>query len=219
MKRPDHFSALGAERNDTPAQIKQHYRKLARAYHPDKGGDPEKFMAIQLAYDVLSDPDRRRRYEETGDDGSRAKAEPGVQTLVTVVLGLVGECPDVRTNDIVTKARSFLQAEVRKIAREQNELMARAMKFRDAGKRLKGSDLLRATIDSEADRLVLDAGRVGERETEVAAALALLRECNYETDEAAFWNAFTIQTESPPCQAWHTQTTSTKGTECPDKKE
>ena len=45
--------------------IKQQYRTLARKYHPDLGGDEERFKRIKFAYEVLSDPVRRKQYDET----------------------------------------------------------------------------------------------------------------------------------------------------------
>lgn len=44
--------------------IKQQYRTLAMKYHPDHGGDIEKFKRIKFAYEVLSDPNRRKQYDE-----------------------------------------------------------------------------------------------------------------------------------------------------------
>lgn len=45
--------------------IKQQYRILAGIHHPDKGGDEEKFKRIKFAYEVLSDPVRRKQYDDT----------------------------------------------------------------------------------------------------------------------------------------------------------
>lgn len=46
-------------------EIKQQYRTLARLHHPDLGGDEEKFKRIKFAYEVLSDPIRRKQYDES----------------------------------------------------------------------------------------------------------------------------------------------------------
>jgi curved DNA-binding protein CbpA len=46
-------------------EIKHQYRILAGVHHPDKGGDEEKFKRIKFAYEVLSDPIRRKQYDET----------------------------------------------------------------------------------------------------------------------------------------------------------
>lgn len=64
----DYYAVLGVPKNATSEDIKKAYRKLARQYHPDANpGDKkaeEKFKAVSEAYDVLSDPKRRREYDE-----------------------------------------------------------------------------------------------------------------------------------------------------------
>lgn len=65
----DFYEVLGVSRTATPDEIQARYRKLAREYHPDINKDPgaeEKFKDISEAYDVLSDPDTRRRYDRFG---------------------------------------------------------------------------------------------------------------------------------------------------------
>ena len=66
----DHYSILGVDRDASFDEIKKVYRKLAREYHPDVNSDPsagEKFKEITTAYEVLSDPDKRQRYDLGGD--------------------------------------------------------------------------------------------------------------------------------------------------------
>src|SRR5687768_8077648 len=63
----DLYSTLGVSKASTPEEIKKAYRRLAHEHHPDKGkGDPEKFKQINEAYQVLSDPDKRARYDQFG---------------------------------------------------------------------------------------------------------------------------------------------------------
>lgn len=59
----DYYATLGVDRNATPDDIKKAYRKLASKHHPDKGGTTEQFQAIQVAYDTLSDPDKKAEYD------------------------------------------------------------------------------------------------------------------------------------------------------------
>lgn len=61
------YEELELPRDCTAEQIKNQYRALAQKHHPDKGGDIEKFRAIKLAYEVLSDPSRRAEYDSTGN--------------------------------------------------------------------------------------------------------------------------------------------------------
>jgi molecular chaperone DnaJ len=70
----DYYEMLGIARNATDEEIKRAYRALARQYHPDSNPDPEaeaKFKEINVAYETLKDPERRRRYDVFGEDGGR----------------------------------------------------------------------------------------------------------------------------------------------------
>ena len=78
----DYFKVLGVERGDDADTIKRSFRKLAREYHPDvnpgNAAAEAKFKEISEAYEVLSDPDKRRRYEQFGQYWNQAGgAGPG----------------------------------------------------------------------------------------------------------------------------------------------
>ena len=67
----DFYEVLGVPKAASPEEIQRAYRKLARTYHPDVNADPgaeERFNEIAEAYDVLSDPDTRKRYDAFGRD-------------------------------------------------------------------------------------------------------------------------------------------------------
>jgi curved DNA-binding protein len=69
--RRDFYESLGVSRTATPEEIQRAYRTLARTYHPDINKDPgaeERFKEVSEAYDVLSDPDTRKRYDTFGPD-------------------------------------------------------------------------------------------------------------------------------------------------------
>lgn len=61
----DFYEVLGLQRGDDQAKIKRGYRKLARQFHPDnqKTGEEQKFLVVKDAYDVLSDPSKRKIYD------------------------------------------------------------------------------------------------------------------------------------------------------------
>src|SRR5512133_827427 len=70
----DFYEVLGVGRNAEQSEIQRAYRKLARTHHPDVNKDPSaeaRFKEISEAYDVLSDPDLRKRYDAFGEDFRR----------------------------------------------------------------------------------------------------------------------------------------------------
>lgn len=62
----NYYEELGLARDASADDIKAAYKRLAHETHPDRGGDAERFKRVRIAYEVLSDPTRRQRYDEDG---------------------------------------------------------------------------------------------------------------------------------------------------------
>jgi curved DNA-binding protein len=84
VKYKDYYESLGVPRTASDADIKKAFRKLAREYHPDVAKDKkkaeEKFKEINEAYEVLSDKDKRQKYDELGPNwksGAEFRPPPG----------------------------------------------------------------------------------------------------------------------------------------------
>lgn len=73
----DYYKVLGVESNATQAEIKKAYRRLAKIYHPDKNGNSteakERFQEINEANQVLSDPEKRKKYDMYGENWKNAE--------------------------------------------------------------------------------------------------------------------------------------------------
>lgn len=149
----DLYDTLGVKRDATQEEIKESYRNLAKETHPDKGGDTEKFQKLQLAYSILSNQEKRERYDKTG---ATAKT-PFDALLINYINGIVGEVlssgKDVDLIDLIKKVtkdsiRQFDKAHD-SLVREKGRVEALAKSF----KIKKGTDYI-TPILSDRIRLI-----------------------------------------------------------------
>ena len=91
----DHYAVLGISKESTQEEIKKAFRTLAMEHHPDRGGNIVKFQEISLAYEILSDPDKRAEYDnprpqfQTFGNG----AEMDIQEMFAHIFGQRGGSP------------------------------------------------------------------------------------------------------------------------------
>jgi molecular chaperone DnaJ len=86
----DHYAVLGVDRGASADEIRSAYRKLARQYHPDVSSDPaasERFKEVTQAYEILSDPEKRQRYDMFGSSEFGDAAGFGIDDLFNTFFG------------------------------------------------------------------------------------------------------------------------------------
>mmetsp|Transcript_22767 Transcript_22767/g.50093 ORF Transcript_22767/g.50093 Transcript_22767/m.50093 type:complete len:512 (-) Transcript_22767:29-1564(-) len=106
------YKLLEVERSATENDIKKAYRKLAIKLHPDKGGDPEKFKEVTKAYQILSDPEKRAKYDKYGEEGVDAPDIGGGPTdIFEAFMGRSGQGNRRRqkTKDVVQPLKVTLE--------------------------------------------------------------------------------------------------------------
>jgi curved DNA-binding protein CbpA len=120
------------------ASIKRAYRSLAQKYHPDKeGGDKDRMQAIQQAYDVLSDPDKRAAYDATGTiPGATRTLRDDSITLITQAVEAAMQNSDVEVNDILQRASALIKNAQHQVGEEKRATQKKLDAVRKAMKRV-----------------------------------------------------------------------------------
>lgn len=88
MDNTELYKILGVKKNASSATIKKAFRKKAKTMHPDQGGDPEEFKKLMHAYEVLTDPLKRARYN-SGKDYSDDYQAGLIQYILSVFTNII----------------------------------------------------------------------------------------------------------------------------------
>jgi len=180
------YTELDIAPGATPAEIDKAYRQRARTAHPDAGGSAEAFHTLSHAYAVLSDPERRKAYDETGYEGELAaddivgRAMERIQALVVSVLE--SELPFEQVDliapirDTLTKQKSDVGAGIRKLEKQAKRAEAMAARFR----RQSGDNIIRKTLERRAADTREMAEKTRREEAVFAKAIELLADYSFD---------------------------------------
>lgn len=98
-----YYEVLGVDKKATQDEIRRAYRKLVKTKHPDKGGNQKEFQEIQLAYETLSDENKRKVYDEYGEEGIKEGMDGEAPTDIFDILSGKGR------KNVKKKTKSVLQ--------------------------------------------------------------------------------------------------------------
>lgn len=101
------YTELGVNPGVDDATLKEAFRRRAQATHPDKGGAPGEFERVKEAYEVLSDPARRKSYDETGQTTAQPSLEEEAERTLVHIFQQYLESGDTR--DPLTSMREVLK--------------------------------------------------------------------------------------------------------------
>lgn len=156
--RFDPYQVLGVDRNAFVDKIKQAFRSLSKLHHPDKGGDPEEFKRIARAWEVLSDPEKRRAWDERGEEGEVDRAGKLRAMMSAEFVGAAASVPD--GVDLVELVQQRFQG-LREAALNKVSLHhAAAKRFKRAARKVRakdGENFLAEALEAQASICLFDA--------------------------------------------------------------
>lgn len=123
MEDTELYETLGISKSATQSEIKAAYRKMAVKYHPDKGGDPDKFVEVNLANEVLVNPSRRAKYDRGEGIGERGDPKTLLKERLThMFFSLIDGVGDIDHEDLIELMGKNIKKVNEKIAQNVKNL-------------------------------------------------------------------------------------------------
>lgn len=182
-----HYDTLGVPRDADAAAIKKAYRQKASKAHSDReGGDHTQMVAVNLAYATLSNPEKRDRYDRTGEDGPVQPLDSkAMDAIHHILMEILDQASD--TEDVILLAREHLERSTAEARRRRSEISLAAEKLEKRRKRLSrksttGRDFLDDMLADRIAQLQRSLVLPDEAITVFTRALELLAEYSYTPD-------------------------------------
>ena len=125
MAKRDYYEVLGVNKNATDDELKKAYRKLAKKYHPDANPDNKKeaeakFNEVNEAYETLSNPQKRKMYDQFGAEGPQggfggfggAYGFGGFGNKYDDISRIIGRCPNNFKEEIIKNYEKYSKEKI-----------------------------------------------------------------------------------------------------------
>lgn len=196
------YKILGVEKDASTYAIKVAYRLKSKEMHPDKGGTDEAFAELSQAYEVLSDPEKRAYYDETGKVRAAKQNEEShfIRFLHSVIQSILQNTSlhEITTSNMVEVFEECAEGGLKEIEKLIKMHTQRLEKLKEMKKRFKIShhtetigglsDYFNSQINAEEESLK----RIDEEKTNINKIFETLKNITYEADEEDYDEAFDI---------------------------
>lgn len=184
------YETIGCIKTASVEQIKKAYRKKANIHHPDKGGNPESFKSLAIAYRILSDDEKRARYDKGEDPEDIEKSvQSENQKTISIVLGLffqIVQNVDIERTDIITEIKNTIVNGMSQISRDIAVDEKKIQNLENALKRLKTKspeNIFAASINVQIESIKRSINKRSVEKNDGEKSLKFLEAYSYEIEE------------------------------------
>lgn len=159
----DLYDTLGVNPSASADEIKAAGRKAQKAHHPDMGGDAEKFRAVTNALVVLLDPEKKDRYDKTGEADFRKGADVETNMAMDVLAQMIARATDNadprylnlprEVGQLIEQNIESLNSGLRQYEERATERVAKLDGFLKRMKRKRGHDMIAMILTAERDAI------------------------------------------------------------------
>lgn len=198
----DLYEALGLGKNATHEEARRAYRKAAKKAHPDAGGDAQQFAVVSLAHDVLTDEQRRAKYDATGSTEDMPQ-DKSMTYVMEAIDTMMNECTrrglSCETIDVVSDARKTLKIRIEKMDEAYKSMMAQISAGKKLAKRFKAKkgkqNRISMLIEGRLGQMEIAAQKGVEDKPSILKAMEILSDhtFDYETQDGMSGSAMSMQ--------------------------
>lgn len=196
------YDELGVEPDADTSEIKKAYKKKAKKAHPDHDGSEEEFGKLNRAYVVLVDPERRAKYDATGDASESSADNAKSQVMVTiagalemVIANLEQRGSDPLAHDIVALMRTKIKEEMSKIEQRIqacDKLIAKTKKYLGKFRVKEGSNFIEQMIEAKITNIGLNVASAKRELAPLQGAYDMLSDVEFSVDKPAEYKSIPL---------------------------
>jgi curved DNA-binding protein CbpA len=184
------YETLGVAADASAAAIRKAFRNKAKTAHPDAGGDPSDFHALVRASDILSDEEKRRRYDETGAIDDQPNTVDSQAT--SIIAGFVDRFltdEDAKYKNLIAELKKAINADLVTAAasiKEGKDYEARALDIRKRVKGKKGGALIGKMVDVQTQQCRNSIASIEHQVVVRKRALEMIDDAEFEVEVKPF---------------------------------
>lgn len=195
MPKPDLYTILGVGKTADKKTIKTAYRKRAKKMHPDHGGTPEKFGALQRAHDVLLDDERRAKYDATGDIDEKTPDNAFSQAVNTVAFAfsaVLQECASAGQSPLELNIVESVKGKINGTIGEARKQIRILKNMLETDKKLTGrftskkENIFEGIVANRITSIQINLKNFEDTIKNCEAGLELIKDANFKRDEKPY---------------------------------